>query len=209
MSMYDSFPPTSGRPTRDYGPPPTTRGLDKVNNGEGVTRHRSMREPRRRSPPQNGTSDLYTSDDDRYAVPAPARSSTAPTQSRAYDHGYSARDRHDDPRISRRRSPVDEQLPDRGIPGRGFGVIPGANDYPGYSKAERSNRVPPLAGYLEAPAAVKDLHECVPDPDETDRRIDEQERPRKQAPRVRERDYDESRGYNTRDKRQDLSLIHI
>lgn len=203
MSMYESFPPTSGRAAREHGPPPTTRGLDKVNSGGGITRHGSLRDARRRSPPNHAQRDVYASDDDRYAPSS--RSNTAPKEPRAYDRGLAPRESYDDRRITRRASPGDEQTPDRGVSGRGFGLMPGASDYSGYSRVEAPIRAPPLAGYLEAPEAVKDLRDYIPDVDRGDRDYDTQDRSRKPSRREQERDYDDERRYDRRDKRRDMN----
>lgn len=201
MSMYESFPPTN-RSTREYGPPPTTRGLDKINSGGGITRQSSLRDSRMRSPPRYASRDAYASDEDRYA--GPSRTSTAITRPRAQDRGPPASDVYDDRRTSRRPSPADEQIPDRGVSGRGFGLVPGAGDYTGYSKVEAPSRAPPLSGYLEAPEAVKGLSEYIPDLDRGDRQHDAQERSRKAPPRERERFHEDERDYDARKKRHEL-----
>lgn len=145
------------RPSRDMGPPPSTRGFDRLN--EGITRGGSVREAPRSSSRDRAPAYLGVERAATFDVPIRPNSTRPPTEipERSLpvdqrDQRYAYRPDPYDDRDAREPRRPDRRFTDREVENRGFGIRSGSVDYSASSRDEsRDRRVPPAGVY---PAGV-------------------------------------------------------
>lgn len=191
------------RKSRDLGPPPSTRGFDKLNdklNGGGVGRTGSHRERNRSSSRER--SSAYFSDAE-YGVPP--RSATArPTVHQDRDY----RDPYYEDRTGR---PHTARYEDQDVASRGFGIRSGSIDRHGTRGSDESLDRAPL--YPPGPIAPQpDMRDYVPAPPPSahpslrDERRDRDRRDRDYVDRDSDRDRDRDRRRDDRDHKMSGAL---
>jgi zinc finger CCCH domain-containing protein 13 len=141
-SLYIERGPRSS--TREPGPPPTTRGLDKVNSA--LARNGSVRDPARTSSwDRAGDSSKYR--EEYYAAPSRSGSTRHPTTTVHQEHHDRRRDTYSDDRERRDReaehhhhqTPSD-RYEDHDVASRGFGIRTGESKHT--SRDESLDRQP-------------------------------------------------------------------
>ncbi|KIW00537.1 hypothetical protein, variant [Verruconis gallopava] len=187
-----SYAPSYHRNSRDYGPPPSTRQFDRVNN---VTRNSSVREPvRGSSRDRKGSYDTYGH---REPYEMPLRPSSTmpvvvnqPEPRHARDETYYPDD-YDDYREPRRPH---RQFTDENVQSRGFGIrMPSVDRHAGGSSSSSAEPPIPRSVYPQASALyseqplvkIPSSSEYVAPAQQVDDRWDKHER--------REREYDRDR----------------
>jgi hypothetical protein len=198
MSVIEpaGYPSNYHRGSKDYGPPPTTRQFDKIND---IARTSSLRDPARGSSrDQSGTYDSYGH---REAYDKPLRNpSTVPIVVNQPEHRQSRdesyyRDEYDEYREPRRPT---RQFPDDSVPNRGFGIRAGSVDRYGDSSSPSAEPPVPRSVYPQSSAAyvgeplvqMPSTSDYVP-PIQVDDRRDKPER--RDRDRERDRDYERDR----------------
>jgi len=226
-SMIEGFGPKSSR--KELGPPPTTRGLDKLNTG--ISRNGSLRDPVRSPMRYRDKNYGSYSEDDMYAIPPrmpPARQHPAayddfrePYSPRVDDYEYNERR---DPGMSSRR------FEDTDVASRGFGIRPDIDDTIRRDEISDRRSVYPTEPVAAASARRDYLPDTFRDEPRRDQDWREQERARdrerdsvrgwdrnfvpererqvvsereRQIPREREKDYDDDRKPRDRDYQRD------
>ena len=152
-SMVESYPTAPRTSNRELGPPPSTRGFDKVNPSAGVSRHGSLQGPYQRSPSRNRG--YTTGEDENYKV-AP-RIQTRDDTSRYSDRGMLSPTRagtFDEYYEPKRRS----RFEDREVATRGFGIRPPSID----ARSSRESDFDSYPGYTAEPAPL--MIEAPPEP---------------------------------------------
>lgn len=198
LDPYQTAPRTSNR---ELGPPPSTRGFDKVKNsaGSAITRHGSLQGPYQRSPSRSRgytTSSTY-SDDENYPV-APRVPKTRD------DSSYSSTNRGLE-MLSPTRPPPDDyyepkrksRFEDRDVASRGFGIRAPSVDARSSRESDfdrYTDRAPePLM--IEAPPPAQPIRrEYPPEPREAVREERLKEPEWRVKDRSWEKDQDVSRG---------------
>jgi zinc finger CCCH domain-containing protein 13 len=207
--------------TAREGPPPSTRGFDKIN--DALLRTGSLRDPARSSSTERrNTYDPYRNGSEVYDTPGRSSSTKRPTTVHQDDR-YAYRDEYDDRKVSRSH----RQFKDDGVETRGFGIRSNSVDdrYGSSSGDSLDNRrptttAPIVAGSTVAgaspqpPAYVPSTAVTVPDPraymappppPQEDRRLSREDDWRATArDREYDRDYDRPREYD-RHKHDSLS----
>nr|POF22373.1 isoform 2 of nipped-b-like protein b [Quercus suber] len=207
-SVYE--PRTS---SKDIGPPPSTRGWDKLNDGLG--RARSVRDPStQRNVAQSptraryGDAGSYSDPKDPYYIPARTSSRERRSNSNAVRHERGPDNRHDqydqyderrEPRRERRSSVT--RAGDRSVERRGFGIRPSSRDPYGRSSNESFEKQYMDAGYVEP-----HRRDTAPTTYHEENRVDQDRKDRLLAERLQNEQWDrEGREKDPRWKEDDRS----
>lgn len=204
-SLIDPYGPES-RIGRDIGPPPTTRGLDRIK--DVPTRHNSLLDTPRRSPPRvrDRGYDSYNEDDNYHIPPRQQALPAEPYYPERNQFTSPVRENFDD-RHEFRRAPRSNRYEDADVASRGFGIRAPSADSRDESIDRKQNY-----GADPAPRAAtrrddgRDLareeHRRDRDHVEDDRLKARSREQHNDRDPPRERDYDDERRH--RDRERDL-----
>lgn len=214
--------PTFGQrqpPAKEVGPPPSTRGWDKINDNLGRTS--SMREQPRvaQSPTRGRAYTEYTDPRDSYYAPPRTNSSDRRT---TVHQPYDAYEYDHEPRRQERRHSItrnDNNRPDRSVERRGFGIAPiaavaaagafrdGSQTRPGRGDARGSDESFERNQYRDSgyavPSEPQHRRDTAPEHHQYDyQRLEQEKRDREYAQRLQAEERDRPRERDVREVQQ-------
>lgn len=193
--MLEAYPPPPRASTvRDMGPPPTTRGLDKLNEGLGVSRTGGLRNPVR-SPSRDDYGSCRNGDP--YDAPPRIPMARQPLAGRSErkdsrDDRYGYRDDYDERREPRRQS---RRYEDPNVESRGFGIRSSSVDR--YNPDHDEGTDSRISYGVDSLVQQPDVRDYISEPTYEDSKRDVDRRDRE---RLRDRDEERDRD---RERRRD------